>query len=947
MIKLLEHMLKVDGKQIDPKMKCTISFYDRKEEPRIFKPGEYVTLKDIKNFRIPDKYLVNPECMRLKGAFKFAHKHKGTFTVGILRNHRGAGDVIIASVIAKALKFVYKDKAQVWFCVKSEHACLLENNPHIDKVFTDEKEMMKENPDIRVDTNVIDFRVKLKEFEEAGKPLKNRTDIYLEELELYVENKTPVYVVTDDEKKWAKNELNKLGYNSKKRIVGLQLEGSVKSRTYPYMKEVGELLKKEGYQIFYLDEKSDGKFKYGFREIASLMNEMYMIITPNSFMYHLAGALGKRGLVLFGSCDGNIWVEDYEKILPVEIPCPFGQKKCWWSFRCLEGDSLKEKENKGVPKCLSDITPEQVVENMEKHKNVKKVLVLALTYDFLNLTKDMVDSVRSFHDYDIFIVDNESKDGTVEWLKNRGIDFVSKKTSVAQAENIGLEKAYEGGYDYCLVCNNDIILSADYIDVLVEIAERRKSYMTTGKVITKDSKEMLDFEKLKDKNIELPIQVMEAGDYSAILMSRECIEKVGKFDERFGPRYQEDEDHMLRVRLSGHDIIRTYSTSFLHMLGQVCKKNRKESIYHEDNWARNVRKFKKKWGIDLYAERNKLKHLNEIKNNVPNWNDMIHIPITDKKVKFDIHNITTPINIIKEAIKNNKKSRVAVVRRMGGAGDILFISIIAKTLKNIFGAKIEIDYAIPKNLFSLLKYNKHIDKVVDYHDFHGGDYDFVFHTTDYEYEQEMLQVEETGWIQKARTEMFVELVGIDADLKPDFDLTNDEIKWGKKQWEFAGDKKKIAVSIKGSNKMKEWIRFDAFIEMLERKGYAVIVLERMEGEKYKYSLREAGAIINASDAVVSPDSAFSNIAGCLGIPVVTIFPNRNGKIFERMFPSMIAVQGECPHFDDRNYCDYKVPCFEGSIQDYRKKEQIKPPKCLNGLSLGKVFEALRRALNEA
>ena len=136
------------------------------------------------------------------------------------------------------------------------------------------------------------------------------------------------------------------------------------------------------------------------------------------------------------------------------------------------------------------------------------------------------------------------------------------------------------GYDYCLVCNNDIILSADYIDILVEIAERRKSFMTTGKVITKDSKAMFAFKHLKDKQVELSISIMEAGDYSAILMSRECIKKIGKFDERFGPRYQEDEDHMLRVRLSGNEVIKTYSTSFLHMLGQVCKKNKEESIHH-------------------------------------------------------------------------------------------------------------------------------------------------------------------------------------------------------------------------------------------------------------------------------------------------------------------------------------------------------------------------------
>jgi len=130
---------------------------------------------------------------------------------------------------------------------------------------------------------------------------------------------------------------------------------------------------------------------------------------------------------LFGYTDGKIWTEDYERVTPVQIPCPLGTRRCWWRIECIPGLDLAEKETKAVPKCLSEIPVEMVLNEVDKHiSQTKKTLILVLTYNCLNFTKRMMESIKTFYDYDLFVVDNMSIDGTQEWLKEQGIEHISK-----------------------------------------------------------------------------------------------------------------------------------------------------------------------------------------------------------------------------------------------------------------------------------------------------------------------------------------------------------------------------------------------------------------------------------------------------------------------------------------------------------------------------------------
>lgn len=590
------------------------------------KPGEIIPEWVLNKYCI-DKNLIHPASLRLMNAFEFASKHKGMFSVAITRDMNGRGDVLIASVIAKALKYMYGEHVMVYFCVQHGYERILEGNPWVDKIFTNEGLMFAEKPDIKLNVNDMEFRFETSELEKQHQIKKNRTSIYLEQLGLFVENKTPIYVVKEEERLWAKAELRKYNYRQgDMRLIGIQLYGSNSSRTYPYMEDVAILLRKKGYEIFYLDKKNDsGKFINNLWQFAALIEQCDMIISSNTSALHFAGAMKKRAVVIFGSEKGTIWTEDYEKILPCEIDCIKSQPKCWWKIECNVGNSLREKELKGAPPCLTQISPDLVVQKVDEHFfKPKRILIGILTWNLLELTKRTIDSIRSFHNYDIFIIDNESTDGTQEWLRENRINFISKKFTVPEAWNILLKKAYCEGYDYLLLCNNDILLSSTYIDTVIDVAERREAFAVTGRVFNRDEATLESFSEIVN-NVETPITTLGSGDFSALLISKECIKKLGGFDVSFYPRYQSDEDYNLRLRLTGHEIIKTFATSFYHLSGAVDISDGKGDPRGNLDWERNKIIFRKKWGLDPYTDHSLLLSLQNVKKINANWNEKIYI----------------------------------------------------------------------------------------------------------------------------------------------------------------------------------------------------------------------------------------------------------------------------------------------------------------------------------
>jgi len=279
-------------------------FYDSNQEPIILQPGEARFEQILNKFDL-GKFFLSPELWNAQKATEEVIATKGSLKVLVKRTVHGIGDQIIITTIPKAYCEVFGKKVIVDVYTAESYVDVWQENPYIRRVWT---EKPGEEYDVILDVNNVELRAEPREWEDEWNR-KNRTSIFLEQLGVYLVNRVPVYVVSEKERLWAMKQLKGV----KRPQVGLQYYSSVKSRTYPHMSEVGRILKKRGYGTIVLDAKrGNGRFKYTFRQAAALASVCDVIVAPDSALLHVAGALRKRIVGVFGYTDGKIFTQDYE-----------------------------------------------------------------------------------------------------------------------------------------------------------------------------------------------------------------------------------------------------------------------------------------------------------------------------------------------------------------------------------------------------------------------------------------------------------------------------------------------------------------------------------------------------------------------------------------------------------------------------------------------------------
>lgn len=89
---------------------------------------------------------------------------------------------------------------------------------------------------------------------------------------------------------------------------------------------------------------------------------------------------------------------------------------------------------------------------------MKKVTVIIPNYNGLSFLPDCVDAlaVQTRQDFEILVVDNGSKDGSVEWLKEQQVPaiFLSENTGFSGAVNVGIRAS---GTPYVILLNLSLI----------------------------------------------------------------------------------------------------------------------------------------------------------------------------------------------------------------------------------------------------------------------------------------------------------------------------------------------------------------------------------------------------------------------------------------------------------------------------------------------------------
>ena len=168
--------------------------------------------------------------------------------------------------------------------------------------------------------------------------------------------------------------------------------------------------------------------------------------------------------------------------------------------------------------------------------------VLILSRNTLELTRRCVESIRK-QDIPtrIFVIDNGSRDGSMQWAESEGIllDAAPTNTGFSAAVNHGLAVIFAKGAEWCLVPNSDTELAPwTYREVL----------STHSGFVTGASWDKLDAVMSEDNHWHG--ELTAGPDFSCFLVSRAMWETVGELDRDMGI-YCSDVDYDIRARRMG------------------------------------------------------------------------------------------------------------------------------------------------------------------------------------------------------------------------------------------------------------------------------------------------------------------------------------------------------------------------------------------------------------
>ncbi len=242
---------------------------------------------------------------------------------------------------------------------------------------------------------------------------------------------------------------------------------------------------------------------------------------------------------------------------------------------------------------------------------IENVSIIILSCNLLEYTKVCIESIRKTtpeSSREIIVVDNGSKDGSVEWLMQQpDIILVENKENMGFPKgcNQGIEASSKGSDIFLL--NNDTILPENALfwlrmglyDKEENGAAGSVSNCAGGQVVESGAHNVSDMLRFGER-INIPMRypcenrIFLVG--FALLVKRSVFEQVGMLDERFFPGNNEDVDLGLRILKAGYQNVLCKNSFILHFGSKTFDKDIEG--YHATA-SKNRKKINEKWGFDV------------------------------------------------------------------------------------------------------------------------------------------------------------------------------------------------------------------------------------------------------------------------------------------------------------------------------------------------------------
>lgn len=198
------------------------------------------------------------------------------------------------------------------------------------------------------------------------------------------------------------------------------------------------------------------------------------------------------------------------------------------------------------------------------------IFAIIVTFNGSKTISDCLDSlVNSGQPLQTIVIDNSSTDNTrslIQKYQDLIVFLLDKNIGFGQANNIGLKYALEHGADFVFLLNQDAIIKPDTIELLIDIAANNPEFGILSPIHLNGDGSQIDYNLsnyifrgnqrfISDcyfNNLQVCYSVPFINA-AAWLISKECLMRVGGFDELFF-MYGEDNDFCHRAILNNFKI---------------------------------------------------------------------------------------------------------------------------------------------------------------------------------------------------------------------------------------------------------------------------------------------------------------------------------------------------------------------------------------------------------
>ena len=242
--------------------------------------------------------------------------------------------------------------------------------------------------------------------------------------------------------------------------------------------------------------------------------------------------------------------------------------------------------------------------------------LVVLTYNQLeDCTKSCIESIYKYtdiKDFELIVVDNDSQDGTPEYLKeiepnysNMQIILNDANKGYSAGNNDGI-KASKG--KYVILLNNDTLVSENWLEQILKPFKKDKNIGMVGPISNSVGNEQrVDIDGLNDKNYNEKIAqyiddnkdivtTTQRLGFFCVAIKKELIDKIGLLDEKFGIGMFEDDDYCMRTTKANYKLVVT-DGCFIYHKGSVSFKKLTTDAYHEI-FTKNKKYFLEKHGVE-------------------------------------------------------------------------------------------------------------------------------------------------------------------------------------------------------------------------------------------------------------------------------------------------------------------------------------------------------------